>query len=785
MKLAYVLLLVVFVSGCGKSESFAPPVNVAVNGDFVQSEEPQPPRIIPLPASVKRLEGQFSVNAQTVIVATEDALPIAQYIQSQFGPATGYRFPIVSNQTADNAIALILDDKTYAKEAYQLTVTEQGVQIKASTAVGLFWGVQSLRQLFGSDIELNAPVNKHAWPLPAVDIQDQPAFSYRGMHLDVSRTFFPVSFIKQYIDLLAMHKLNYFHWHLTDDQGWRIEIKKYPRLTEVGAWRDETVVGHTYDRDGLYDGQKLGGFYSQAEIRDIVAYAQQRQVTIIPEVDVPGHASAILKAYPEYGCVSKEFSVQKNFGVFPEVLCPTEKTFSFLDDVFSEVVALFPSPYIHVGGDEVKTEQWQSCADCSAIMAEKGLKDYLALQGYFISRVEASINKMGRKIIGWDEILEGNVAPSATITSWRGIEGAIHAAKEGHDAIMAPGSHLYFDHYQSRSIDEPLAIHGLTPIRETYSFEVIPEQLQNTDAAKRILGAQGHLWTEYVRSPAKAEYMVLPRMSALAEVVWTDVSKRSWEDFSKRLPALMERFSTKGLNVAKSTYVVNAQVSHSAAGFRVHLSNDMPEVNIFYTLDGSLPNAQSQLYIEPLLLPKGAIVRARAQSKLTGEMYLERRLTLQSHKAVGAKVTLKVDADRAWNTQPEVSLVDGVLARDQIFQLDDWATFPGESFEAIVEFPETIQATLFNLGFNAGRFRHFYGPTALALWSSEDGENWSALASATAAEIDEQSVSASLKFEPTRMRYLKVKAENQAQRFSTEDSKMVPVTLYIDEIIVQ
>ncbi|BFM12088.1 family 20 glycosylhydrolase [Simiduia litorea] len=784
MKLVYLSLLAMLVFGCGESESRAKPVDVAINGDFIQSETSQPVSIIPLPASVKKLEGEFFVNAQTVIVAEEGALSVAEYIQSQFGPATGYRFPIVSSNNVDNAITLLLDD-AFSEEAYRLIVTANGVQISASTRAGLFWGVQSLRQLFSQDIELNAPVNKRVWPIAAVDIEDQPAFSYRGMHLDVSRTFFPVDFIKQYIDLLAMHKLNYFHWHLTDDQGWRIEIKKYPRLTEIGAWRDETVVGHTYDRDGLYDGQKLGGFYTQAEIRGIVAYAQQRQVTIIPEVDVPGHASAILKAYPEYGCVSKEFSVQANFGVFPEVLCPTEKTFAFLEDVFSEVIALFPSPYIHVGGDEVKTVQWQNCASCNAIMAEKGLKDYLALQGYFISRVEAAINKMGRKIIGWDEILEGNVAPSATITSWRGIEGAIHAAKAGHDAIMAPGSHLYFDHYQSRSVEEPLAIHGLTPIRETYSFEVIPEVLQNTDAAKRILGAQGHLWTEYVRSQAKAEYMILPRMSALAEVVWTDTSKRSWEDFSKRLPYLMERFSAKGLNVAKSAYVVNAQISYTAKGFKVDLSSDMPEVNIFYTLDGSLPNAQSQQYLEPLLLPKGGTLRARAQSKLTGEMFLERRLTLQSHKGIGAKITLNAEVDRAWNTDPEVSLVDGILARDQIFQLDDWATFPGEAVEAILEFPEMTEISLFNLGFNAGRFRHFYAPTAIELWSSNDGQNWKALASARAADINMESVSATLHVKPTSMRYLKVKVENHAKRFSTEDSKMIPVTLYIDEMIVQ
>lgn len=784
MKLAYVFLLGLVLSACGEPNAVLQP-SVTLNDDFIQVQVAQQPSIIPQPVSVTPLEGQFLLNAHTVIVASGMALPIAEYLQAQFGPATGYGLAITSEVTRNNVVALVLDDAIAGKEAYSLKVTPDAIEIRASTNVGLFWGVQSLRQLLPADIELNAPVNKRAWHIAAVEIEDEPEFSYRGMHLDVSRTFFPVAFIKQYIDLLALHKLNYFHWHLTDDQGWRIEIKKYPRLTEVGAWRDTTVVGHTYDRDAIYDGQQLGGFYSQADIRDIVAYAQQRQVTIIPEVDVPGHASAILKAYPEYGCVSKAFEVQSNFGVFPEVLCPTEKTFAFLEDVFKEVIDLFPSPYIHVGGDEVKTAQWQACTECTALMEREGLKDYFALQGYFISRVESSINKMGRKIIGWDEILEGKVAPSATITSWRGIEGAIHAAKEGHDAIMAPGSHLYFDHYQSRSIDEPLAIHGLTSVKETYSFNVIPEQLKNTDAETRILGAQGHLWTEYVRTPAKAEYMVLPRMSALAEVVWSDPAKRNWADFSARLPRLIERFSLQGLNVSKSTYAVNAQVKHTSSGFNVELSSDMPDVKILYTLDGSLPNAGSNQYQAPLVFSQGATLRARAQNVVTGEMYLERRLTLNLHKALGAKVTLFSDADRAWNTQPEVSLVDGVLARDQIFQLDDWATFPSDSFEAVLEFPRATEVTLFNMGFNAGRFRHFYGPTAITLWSSDDGEQWQPLASANAEDIDTESVSVSLRFEPKEMRFIKVIAQNTAQRFSTEDSKLVPVTLYIDEIIIQ
>jgi hexosaminidase len=431
--------------------------------------------------------------------------------------------------------------------------------------------------------------------------------------------------------------------------------------------------------------------------------------------------------------------------------------------------------------------QWQQCEPCTALMAREGLKDYFALQGYFIRRVEKIVNALGRKIIGWDEILEGDVAASATITSWRGIEGAIHAAKAGHDAIMAPGSHLYFDHYQSRAIDEPLAIHGLTPVRETYGFQVVPDQLKGTPAEKHILGAQGHLWTEYVRTPAKAEYMILPRLTALSEVVWRGDSGRDWGDFARRLPQQIARFEHMGLNVAKTVYAVNSEVEQRGTGFSVALSVDMPDVDIRYTLDGSTPNHASDVYRQPLQLPAGGKLRARAQHRQSGELFAERRLSLIAHKALGAKIEVNTDADRTWNKMPEHSLVDGVLARDQIFQLDDWATFDGQPVEVVVNFAKATDVQLINLGFNPGRFRDFYSPTRVEVWGSTDKQQWRLLGEATGEALvppAQLGNAITLKLDAASVKYLKVIAENGAQRFSTEDAKPVPVTLYIDEIVV-
>jgi hexosaminidase len=514
--------------------------------------------IIPEPAQMQAGDGEFSLSAATPIVIPEDNSELdslAGYLSDKLHTATWVQAEII-NETApeDSAIVLALDSQAYTDqpEAYTLSVKPEQVKITAGTANGLFYGIQSLLQLMPSEIYMDDPSlvpNNVEWALPAVEIEDEPRFEYRGMHLDVARHFFPVSFVKKYIDMMAMHKLNRFHWHLTEDQGWRIEIKKYPKLTEVGAWRDSTLIGHYTSEK--YDDIRYGGFYTQDEIREVVQYAKERYVMVVPEIEMPGHASAALTAYPELGCEpDKAYKLQPTWGIFEDIFCPREQTFTFLEDVLTEVMELFPSEYIHIGGDEAPKTAWEESDFAQGVIEREGLEDEHELQSYFITRMEKFLNSNGRQIIGWDEILEGGLAPNATVMSWRGEEGGIKAAQQGNNVIMTPISHLYLDYYQGEAETEPLAIGNYIPLEKTYSYEPIPDTLTEEES-EFILGAQGNLWTEYIHTGNKVEYMVYPRGSALAEVVWSPKEKRSWDSFLQRLQTQFKRFEYLEVNAAE------------------------------------------------------------------------------------------------------------------------------------------------------------------------------------------------------------------------------------------
>ncbi|MCH4553075.1 beta-N-acetylhexosaminidase [Aestuariibaculum lutulentum] len=527
-------------------------------------------QIIPKPAFQEILEGTFKVDKKTKIVYNEELNKEASYLSEILGAAIGKTLKI-ETKAEKGAIVLKLDDAIENAEGYELVVNTNEIVISGKTSTGVFYGIQTLKQLMPSEIEIAAKIAS-AFTIPAVIVKDQPRFVYRGMHLDVGRHFFPVSFIKQYIDLIAMHKMNTFHWHLTEDQGWRIEIKKYPKLTEVGAFRNGTIVGH---HPGTSNDQKVyGGFYTQEEIKEVVAYAASKHVTVVPEIELPGHSAAAIAAYPELSCFpeeptdlgkspmsekSKELQangtakvVYETWGVTGDVYCAgQEHTFKFLEDVLSEVLPLFPSKYIHIGGDECPKGNWKRCSNCQSKIKALGLHDEHELQSYFIQRIEKFVNAKGKQIIGWDEILEGGLAPNATVMSWRGTKGGIEAAKQHHDVIMTPGSHCYFDHYQSKDKDsEPLAIGGFTTVEKVYFYNPEPEEL-TAEEKKYILGAQGNVWTEYMETTDYVEYMILPRMTALSEVVWSAQDQRDWSDFELRLPNLIERYKAMNLNYAK------------------------------------------------------------------------------------------------------------------------------------------------------------------------------------------------------------------------------------------
>lgn len=423
----------------------------------------------------------------------------------------------------------ISDSDKLKSEAYQISVSDRGIEIVGATEAGLFYALQTFRQM------LRDKNGSKKESLQQAIIIDSPRFPYRGMHLDVGRHFFSVTFVKKYIDLLAMYKFNRFHWHLTEDQGWRIEIKKYPLLTEVGAFREGTEYkGKFLDKPEVVKG-RYGGFYTQEEIKEVVAYAQARKITIIPEIELPGHSSAALAAYPQLGCLDKNYKVSQSFGIKEDIYCPKEETFQFLENVLAEVVELFPSEYIHIGGDEAPKTQWQQSEFAQAFIKDNKLKDEDGLQSYFIQRIENFLKTKNRKIIGWDEILEGGLAKDATVMSWRGVQGGIDAAKQKHQVIMSPIQFTYFDLYQGSVTSEPQALGGYVPIDRVYGFEPVPSELSKAESAF-ILGGQGQVWTEYMKTPEKVEYMVIPRIFALAEVLWTQASNKEWNDFKNRVP---------------------------------------------------------------------------------------------------------------------------------------------------------------------------------------------------------------------------------------------------------
>ena len=545
--------------------------------------------VIPMPAEVVAGAGTWSPRAP---------LPVDLLVASeaQLG-AAGIRVRQVSETTVVHP------------EGYRLAIGPTGIILRHSGPAGRFYGLQTLQQLVDA-----APRRDGRPVLDAVTIADAPRFAWRGVHLDVGRHFQPVAFIKRTIDLMARYKLNTFHWHLTEDQGWRIEIKKYPRLTEVASCRRETILERHFD-PYIGDGTRYCGFYTQEEIRDVVAYAAARHVTVVPEIEMPGHSVAALAAYPELACTPGPFEVLTIWGVSDDIYCPSEATFTFLQDVLTEVLALFPSRFIHIGGDEAPKVRWQASPVAQEIIRRERLANEHELQSWFIQRIERWLSAHDRRLIGWDEILEGGLAPGATVMSWRGVSGGIAAAQQGHDVVMTPTSHLYFDYYQGDERFEPLAIGGLVTLDRVYGYEPIPDELTPAQAA-HVLGAQGNVWTEYLKTPAAVEYMLFPRALALAEVTWSPRAARSWPSFEARLPAALRTLDRAGVNYRLPHVVgLDADVLTLDATVRVPLSVPIAGATIRYTLDGSDPSATSPAYTAPLDLAvtaAGVTVTARA-----------------------------------------------------------------------------------------------------------------------------------------------------------------------------
>ena len=517
--------------------------------------------IIPAPQYLERKSGEFRLDRATRISLSDtgnaELCELAELWVAPLRAASGLPLPVSPEAGKDHtpgaiSIRLTAESDSANREGYRLTVTKRGAILSAPTSAGLFDGLQTLRQLLPPQLEraTGTPTSGFAtsavqWAIPAVEIQDAPRFAYRGILIDVARYYYPIDFIKSIIDLLALYKLNTLHLHLTDDQGWRLEIRKYPRLTEIGAWRKETIVDQHFD-PYIGDGRPHGGFYTQEQIRDLVAYAAARHITILPEIEMPGHARAALASYAELSCTGGPFEVSTKWGMHEDIFCPSERTFAFLGDVLTEVMHLFPSRYIHIGGDEVPKTQWKESSVAQEVIRREGLANEEELQSYFIRRIERFLVGHGRRLIGWDEILEGGLAPEATVMSWRGVAGGVEAARQGHDVIMTPQNRTYFDYYQGDAAREPLAIGGFLPLDSVYAFEPVPVEL-TPEQATHIIGGQGNVWTEYIPTPGHLEYMLLPRMLALSEVLWSPKMTRSWRGFVARLRVHFARLDALGV----------------------------------------------------------------------------------------------------------------------------------------------------------------------------------------------------------------------------------------------
>lgn len=554
--------------------------------------------IIPAQVSVKKTTGEFILSQQTVLLADSMNNKAIDYFNNYLQSKLMLHNQLKTNTAQSVENSIVFTDKgteNLPEQGYRLTITPQQVIIAAKGA-GLFYGIQTLIQL----IPAGGPASKK---LPCAQIEDYPRFGYRGLMLDVCRHFFSVEFIKKTIDLMAYYKLNNFHWHLTDDQGWRIEIKKYPRLTEIGSQRAQTVIGNYHDRTPQqFDNTPYGGFYTQDQIRDVVKYAADRYINVVPEIEMPGHSLAALSAYPELSCEpDKTYKVGETWGVFHDVYCPSDKTFNFLEEVLTEVMELFPSKYIHIGGDEVPKDAWKKSAFCQKLIKKLKLKNEEGLQSYFIQRIEKFVNSKGRSIIGWDEILEGGLSPNATVMSWRGEDGGIAAARQNHDVIMTPGSGgLYLDHSQGKR-NEPLSIGGYFPLAKTYSYNPTPAVL-TPDQQKHIIGVQANLWSEYISTDAKAEYMLYPRLLALAELAWSPLANKNFKDFSEtRLPAQLawldknsyDYHVPEAIGTYQDTIMFGSQLN-------VNLKPSVTGAKIFYTIDSYTPRETDLEYHIPV-----------------------------------------------------------------------------------------------------------------------------------------------------------------------------------------
>ncbi len=689
--------------------------------------------IIPQPADVEMAEGEFRINQKTKIrydPAFNFSFDPFKSFTGHFRKKSGYEliaevFP-VSNFAKNRHNMLIHFDESFGSEEYKIQVTKHNILIYASASHGVYYAFQTLRQIIKLDI-LTSAVEERTWVIPLVSIHDKPRYAYRGMHLDVVRHFQPIEFVKKYIDVIAFYKFNTFHWHLTDDQGWRIEIKQYPRLQEIAAWRDETLVGHYSDYPVKYDGKKHGGYYTHEQITEVVAYAAERGIAVIPEIEMPGHAQAALAAYPELGCRPEPVKVATTWGVFEDVFCPNEITFTFLQNVLDEVITLFPSKYIHIGGDECPKTQWNESEFCNTLMQNEGLKDAHELQSYFIQRIEKYVNSKGRQIIGWDEILEGGLAPNATVMSWRGMEGGIAAAKLEHDVIMTPGPPLYFDHYQSDPEFEPIAIGGYAPVEKVYQFDPMPEGL-SPEQQKHILGGQANIWTEYIETSSHLEYMAFPRVIALSEALWTPLKNKNYKNFAYRLIEHFRILDNMNVNYANHIIQPQANLVCQPEGLAICWQSILSRrFQSIYISDNPGSGEWQRVYPgdTTFLTESGNLYYKNKTTRISNIQWSPVKLiSYNPTKSRLSKITGSPSPSATYPGREGLKALTDGLTGNKFFNGQEWCAWPGDSVVLDLVFDEAISIDSIHIGMLSSPQAWIYPPEVVEVKGSTDLVNY-------------------------------------------------------------
>ena len=749
--------------------------------------------IIPQVQKMTLGESSFQFKKSTkLIVESVDQEVIARQFADLFEKSSGWKLEIVVGGSEGSNQVFFKNEPIMDPEGYLLEVLKNRIEIKAAKPAGFFYAVQSILQLLPVEIVGSQKMEKMEWLVPVVSISDNPAFKWRGFMLDVSRHFFPKEEVLRMIDNLALHKINTLHLHLVDDQGWRIEIKKYPKLTSVGAWRvdHEDKAWNSRPKQSAGEKATYGGFYTQEDLKEMVAYAQSRFITIVPEIEMPAHVSSALAAYPQFSCKGGPFTVPSG-GLWPitDIYCAgKDSTFLFLEDVLSEVMDLFPSKYIHVGGDEATKTEWEKCPDCRKRIRTEVLKDVGELQSYFMKRIEKFINSKGRVLLGWDEILEGGLPAEATVMSWRGNKGGIEAANLGHDVVMTPNSDCYFDYYQGPVDQEPLAIGGYLPLSKVYNFNPVAPEL-SAEGAKHILGGQANLWTEYIPNMKHAEYMTFPRIAALAEALWSPREARNWEDFSRRIQIFMKRYEQKGINYSKSAYKIIAKPVFDPVKKQlvVSLKSELAGLEIHFTTDGSEPNNLSPVYTEPFLLDKTSTLKAITFSDgIPSEKSMS--CSFNINKATVKPVKYLSPYSDYYKGSGEYTLVNGV--RGSTSHSDgEWQAWEGKNMEVVIDLQQPTEIHRISVGSLQNLGAWIFLPRKLEFFVSNDGFSFKKIGEnvneADPLSGENQLKDFPLEFSPVTTGFVKVIAYNLGKAPKGHSGEGKPAWLFVDEISVE